>query len=501
VALQDLREWISLLEREGELVRVAAEVDPDLEITEIVDRTVKAGGPALLFERPKGASHPLLINQFGTERRMCLAFGVERLDDVGRKVGEVLEMQPPAGLMDKVRGLQKLKSIADSRPQTVRRGPVHEVVLRGDDVDLSLLPVQRCWPGDPAPFVTLPAVITRDPRDGGRNVGMYRMQVIDRHTTFMHWQIHKDGRADWLATDGRIPVAVALGLDPITAYSASAPLPKHIDEFMLAGFLRGSPVELVKGVTVDLEVPAHAEIVLEGYIEKDELGDEGPFGDHTGYYTAAEPFPVFRVTAMTMRRDAIYPSIVVGKPPQEDAWLGKATERIFLPAIRATVPEIVDYDLPVPAAFHNCCIVSIRKAFPGHAHKVMHAIWGLGMLSLTKCVIVVDEHVDVHDYEQVLFYAGANVDPARDVVLAEGPLDHLDHAPVRQFVGGKLGIDATAKLPEEGARPWPEEIAMSAEIRELVDRRWAEYGIASVPGAGNGGLGQTSRSLRQLLRR
>jgi len=280
--MQDLREWIALLEREGELVRVAAEVDPDLEITEIVDRTVKAGGPALLFERPKGASHSLLINQFGTERRMCLAFGVERLDDVARKVGDVLEMQPPSGLMDKVRGLQKLKSIADSRPHTVRRGPVHEVVLQGDDVDLSLLPVQRCWPGDPAPFVTLPAVITRDPRDGGRNVGMYRMQVIDRRTTFMHWQIHKDGRADWLATDGRIPVAVALGLDPITAYSASAPLPKHIDEFMLAGFLRGSPVELVKGVTVDLEVPAHAEIVLEGYIEKDELGDEGPFGDHTG---------------------------------------------------------------------------------------------------------------------------------------------------------------------------------------------------------------------------
>jgi 4-hydroxy-3-polyprenylbenzoate decarboxylase len=290
---KDLREWIALLEREGELVRVTAEVDPDLEITEIVDRTVKAGGPALLFENPKGAQHPLLINQFGTERRMCLAFGVERLDDVGRKVADVLEMQPPSGLMDKVRGLQKLKSIADSRPQTVRHGAVQEIVLQGDDIDLGLLPVQRCWPGDPAPFITLPAVITRDPRNGGRNVGMYRMQVIDRRTTFMHWQIHKDGRADWLATDGRIPIAVALGLDPVTAYSASAPLPKHIDEFMLAGFLRGEPVELVKGVTVDLEVPANAEIVLEGYIEKDELGIEGPFGDHTGYYTAPEPFPVF----------------------------------------------------------------------------------------------------------------------------------------------------------------------------------------------------------------
>jgi UbiD family decarboxylases len=279
---RDLRDWIALLEREGELVRVTAEVDPDLEITEIVDRAVKAGGPALLFENPKGSQHPLLINQFGTERRMCLAFGVESLDELGERVGGILEMQPPSGLMDKVRGLQKLKSIADSRARTVRSGPVQEVVLKGDDVDLGLLPVQRCWPGDPAPFITLPAVITRDPRSGARNVGMYRMQVIDRRTTFMHWQIHKDGRADWLATDGRIPVAVALGLDPITAYSASAPLPKHIDELMLAGFFRGESVELVKGVTVDLEVPANAEIVLEGYIEKDELGSEGPFGDHTG---------------------------------------------------------------------------------------------------------------------------------------------------------------------------------------------------------------------------
>jgi 4-hydroxy-3-polyprenylbenzoate decarboxylase len=485
VSVKDLREWIALLEREGELVRVAAEVDPDLEITEIVDRTVKAGGPALLFERPKGAKHPLLINQFGTERRMCLALGVDRLDDVATKLSDILEMQPPSGLIDKVRGLQKLKSIADSMPDTVRRGPVQEIVLRGDEVDLGVLPIQRCWPGDPAPFITLPAVITRDPGTGGRNVGMYRMQVIDSRTTFMHWQVHKDGRADWLAAGGQIEVAVALGLDPITAYSASAPLPKHIDEFMLAGFLRGDSVELVKGVTVDIEVPAHAEIVLEGVIEAGELGSEGPFGDHTGYYTAAEPFPIFHVTAMTMRRDAIYPSIVVGKPPQEDAWLGKATERIFLPAVRTSVPEIVDYDLPVAGAFHNCCIVSIRKAFPGHAAKVMHAVWGLGMLSLTKCVIVVDAHVDVHDYEQVMFYAGANVDPARDVVLSEGPLDHLDHAPERQFVGGKLGIDATAKWPEEGARPWPDEIEMSPEIRDLVDRRWEEYGIPLVPRTGD----------------
>jgi 4-hydroxy-3-polyprenylbenzoate decarboxylase len=472
----DLRDWIALLEREGELVRISAEVDPHLEVTEIVDRVVKAGGPALLFEHPK-SEHPLLINQFGTERRMCLAFGVDSLDDLGRRLGDVLEMQPPQGLAEKVRGLKKLKSIADSQPKSVRGGPAQEIVLTGDEVDLRRLPVQTCWPGDAGPFITLPAVITKDPRTGARNVGMYRLQVLDQRTTAMHWQIHKDGRADYLLADGKLQVAVALGLDPVTAYAASAPLPKHVDELMLAGFLRGEPVELVRGKTVDLEVPANAEIVLEGYLAKDELTEEGPFGDHTGYYTPPEPFPVFHVTAMTMRRDAIYPSIVVGKPPQEDAWLGKATERIFLPAIRMSVPEIVDYDLPVAGAFHNCCIVSIRKQFPGHARKVMFAIWGLGMLSLTKCVVVVDEHVDVHDYAEVLFYAGANVDPKRDVVLGEGPLDHLDHAPERQFVGGKLGIDATAKWPEEGARPWPDEIEMSPEVKELVTRRWDEYGL------------------------
>jgi 4-hydroxy-3-polyprenylbenzoate decarboxylase len=494
----DLRDWIGLLEREGELVRVSTEVDPHLEITEIVDRVVKAGGPALLFESPKGSSHPLLINQFGTERRMCLAFDAESLDEVGRRLGDVLEMQPPQGLAEKVRGLKKLKSIADSQPKTVRSGPAQEVVLTGDEVDLSTLPVQTCWPGDAAPFITLPAVITADPRTGGRNVGMYRMQVLDERSTAMHWQIHKDGRADYLLADGKLEVAVALGLDPVTAYAASAPLPKHVDELMLAGFLKGEPVELVRGKTVDLEVPANAEIVLEGYIAKDDLTVEGPFGDHTGYYSPAEPFPVFHVTAITKRRDAIYPSIVVGRPPAEDAWLGKATERIFLPAIRMSVPEIVDYDLPVAGAFHNCCIVAIRKSYPGHAQKVMHAIWGLGLLSLTKAVVVVDEWVDVHDYEEVFFRVGANVDPKRDVMLSEGPLDHLDHAPSLQFYGGKIGIDATHKGPDEGARPWPEEIVMSEEVRRLVDERWSEYGLGAPAPADPNGRG---RSLRQLLRR
>jgi 4-hydroxy-3-polyprenylbenzoate decarboxylase len=412
---------------------------------------------------------------------MCLAFGVERLDDVGRKLGDVLEMQPPQGLVEKVKGLAKLKSIADSRPKSVRSGPCQEVVLTADEVNLDLLPIQTCWPDDAGPFVTLPAVITRDPKTGTRNVGMYRMQKIDRRSTYMHWQIHKDGRMDYLAADGRLDVAVALGLDPITAYAASAPLPKHIDELMLAGFLRGDAVELVKGKTVDLEVPASAEIVLEGYVEAGDEGIEGPFGDHTGYYSPPEPFPVFHLTAMTMRRDAIYPSIVVGKPPAEDAWLGKATERIFLPAVRMSVPEIVDYDLPVSGAFHNCAIVSIRKTFPGQAQKIMHAIWGLGMLSLTKCVVVVDEWVDVHDYGEVFFRVTANVDPKRDVLLSEGPVDHLDHAPGTQFVGGKLGIDATHKLPEEGAREWPPEIEMSDEVKELVARRWREYGLPDLP--------------------
>jgi 4-hydroxy-3-polyprenylbenzoate decarboxylase len=494
VPAADLRSWIDELRRAGELVEIDAEVDPYLEITEVVDRTVKSGGPALLFKSPKGSEHPFLINQFGTEKRMAMAFGEPSLDAVGQKLGDVLEMQPPQGIVEKVKGLGKLKRLADSMPRSVRSGPAQEVVL---EPDLDLLPIQHCWPGDPAPFITLPAVITRDPRTGTRNVGMYRMQKVDSKTTFMHWQIHKDGAADWRGMGDRLDVAVALGCDPVTTYSASAPLPKHIDEFMLAGFLRGEAVELVPGKTVDLEVPANAEIVLEGYIEKGELGTEGPFGDHTGYYSPPEPFPVFHLTCMTMRRDAIYPSIVVGVPPAEDAWLGKATERIFLPAIRMTVPEIVDYDLPVAGAFHNCVIVSIRKAFPGHAKKVMHAVWGLGMLSLSKSVVVVDEFVDVHDYEQVFFHACANVDPGRDVVISEGPTDQLDHAAAMYCYGGKLGIDATHKWVIEGAREWPERIEMTAEVRDLVDRRWAEYGLAP-PEAQNGGI---SRVLRQTVRR
>ncbi len=497
MAFDDLRDWIGHLRREGELVEVTAEVDPHLEIAEITDRVTKAGGPALLFTNVRGSRMPLLINQFGTERRMCMAFGVESLDDLGKRVTEVLEMQPPEGLLDKVRALGRLKSLADSRPKPVSRGPCQEVVL--DPPSLESLPVMTCWPGDGGPFITLPAVITKEPRSGTRNVGMYRVQVFDATTTAMHWQIHKDAAADWRGMGERMDVAIVLGVDPVTAYTASAPLPKHIDELMLSGFLRGKPVELVRCKTVDLEVPARAEIVIEGYIARGELRDEGPFGDHTGYYTPEEPFPVVHVTAVTTRRDPIYPSIIVGVPPQEDAWLGKATERLFLPAVRMTMPEVVDYDLPVEGAFHNLCIVAIRKAYPGHARKVMHAIWGTGLLSLTKGIVVVDADVDVHDYGQVMWQVGANVDPARDVVLADGPLDHLDHAPSRQFHGGKLGIDATAKGPDEGyERGWPEAIRMTDEVRERVTSRWAEYGIA-VPGASPGDGSQT-RKMRRFAR-
>jgi len=476
--MKDLRAWIELLRAEGELAEVTAEVDPHLEITEIADRTMKAGGPALLFRNVGGSSMPVLINQFGTERRMCLALGVGSLEEVRERVAGVFELlQPPKGLgavLDAATtGFRTLK---DSKPRIVSDAPCQEVVMAEPDLDA--LPIMTCWPGDGGPYITLPSVFTKDPQTGGRNVGMYRLQQHSRTTLGLHWQIHKDAAADWREGAGRMEVAVALGTDPVTAYAGSMPLPKHIDELAVAGVLRNERVDLVRCKTVDLEVPANAEIVIEGYAERGELQPEGPFGDHTGYYTPLEPFPVLHVTAITHRRDPIYPSIVVGVPPSEDVWLGKATERIFLPAVQMTLPEVVDYDLPFAGVFHNCCIVAIRKRFPGHARKVMHAICGTGLLSLTKAVVVVDEWVDVHDYGQVVWQLGANVDPARDVVLSTGPLDQLDHAPNLVAMGGKIGFDATRTWPEEGyPRTWPEVARMTDEVARRVDERWAELGI------------------------
>jgi 4-hydroxy-3-polyprenylbenzoate decarboxylase len=476
--MKDLRDWIELLRREGELAEITAEVDPHLEITEIADRTMKAGGPALLFRNVKGSSLPVLINQFGTERRMCLALGVSSLEEVRERVAGVFELlQPPKGLSAVLDAAATgLRTLKDSKPRIVGSGVCQEVVVT--DPDLDLLPIMQCWPDDGGPYITLPSVITRDPVTGGRNVGMYRLQKHSSTTLGLHWQIHKDAAADWREGAGRMEVAIALGTDPITTYAGSMPLPKHIDEFAVAGVLRNDSVDLVRCKTVDLEVPANAEIVIEGYAERGVLAPEGPFGDHTGNYTPTEPFPLLHVTCITHRRDPIYPSIVVGVPPSEDVWLGKATERIFLPAVQMTVPEIVDYDLPFAGAFHNCCIVSIRKRFPGHAKKVMHAIWGTGLLSLTKAVVVVDEWVDVHDYEQVVWQLGANVDPARDVLVSHGPLDQLDHAPNLASIGGKMGFDATRTWPEEGyPREWPEVARMSEDVRQKVDARWSELGI------------------------
>ncbi|MFM7552307.1 MAG: menaquinone biosynthesis decarboxylase [Actinomycetota bacterium] len=473
---RDLRDWIDMLRRAGELVEVTQEVDPHLEITEIADRAMKGGGPALLFTNVKGSRVPVLINQFGTERRMLMALGADSLDAIGDEIADLLELRPPDGLADKVRKLGQLKSVADARPKVVRSAPCQEVVW--PEPSLDLLPVLTCWPDDGGPYVTLANVITKDPVTGGRNVGMYRLQKHSATELGLHWQIHKDAAHDWTEGAGRMEVAIALGTDPTTTYCGSMPLPKHVDEYMVAGWLRDAPVEVVPAKTIDVEVPANAEIVIEGYCERGELRPEGPFGDHTGYYTPVDDFPVMHITAITSRRDPIYPTIVVGPPPCEDLWLAKATERIFLPAVRMTLPEVVDYDLPAAGTFHNCAIVSIKKRFPGHAQKVMNAIWGTGLLSLTKAVIVVDDWVDVHDYTEVVWQMGANIDPAHDILMSYGPLDQLDHAARLKAIGGKIGFDATAKWEGEGyTRGWPEVNRIPDDVKAAVDARWAELGI------------------------
>ncbi len=480
--MRDLREWIRVLRDSGELVEVDAEVDPYLEITEISDRVMKAGGPAVLFRNVRGSALPVLINQFGSERRMARGLGGEDLDQIAARIAHIAEMQPPQGLMDKVKALGTLKDLASLGTKSVRSGPCQEVVLRGDEVDLDLLPILTCWPGDGGPFVTLPLVFSHDPHTGSRNCGMYRVQKVDRNTCIMHWQVHKDGRRHLLNSDGRVPVAVAIGTDPAVTYSATAPLPPALDEMMFAGFLRGERVEMVQAVSQDIEVPAHAEVVLEGYVDATDIRDEGPFGDHTGFYTPVDRYPAFHVTALTMRRDAIYSTTIVGMPPMEDYWLGKATERLFLPLIRMTLPDLVDMNLPLEGIFHNCAIVSVRKRYPGHAKTLINAVWGLGLLSLSRCVIVVDADIDVHDVSQVAFRAFSNVDAKRDVLIVDGPVDALDHAAPHFAYGAKIGFDATAKWVGEGeVRPWPDEIRMSDEVRERVSDRWAEFGIPVPP--------------------
>jgi 4-hydroxy-3-polyprenylbenzoate decarboxylase len=482
VAYADLRDFLARLDKAGELRHDAAKVDPYLEVTEIVQRVTRAQGPALLFDDVLGSAMPLAINVFGTQRRMAMALGVDSLDDIGARIGDLIKPQLPHGFAGMRESVGKLLSLKSVPPKKVRTAPCQEVVRTGDEVDLYALPALHTWPLDGGAFLNLGLTNTRHPVEGTRNVGLYRLQRHDRRTVGMHWQIHKDSNAHHAVAERRgerLPVAIAFGCDPAVTYAASAPLP-GIDEYLFAGFLRGERVELVDCKTVPLQVPANAQIVLEGWLEPGHRLPEGPFGDHTGFYTPVEPFPALTVDCMTMQRDPVFQTIVVGRPPQEDAWLGKATERIFLPLIRMTVPEVVDYDLPVEGVFHNCAIVSIDKRYPKQAQKVMNAIWGAGLLSLTKLVVVVDADCDVHDYSEVAWRAFGNVDYAHDLLLTEGPVDHLDHAAYQQFFGGKAGIDATRKLPTEGYTRdggWPPEIVQDAAIVERVTTRWHEYGL------------------------
>ncbi|MGB9823236.1 menaquinone biosynthesis decarboxylase [Thermodesulfovibrio sp.] len=481
MAYNDLREFLNLLEKKGLLHRVSVEVDPVLEIAEITDRMCKSpsGGKALFFEKVKGSEIPVVTNIFGSFERMRLALEVENLDDIGKRIEKLIHQTPPKTLKDKIKTVFELIEIRKYLPKRVNKAACQEVI--NHNPDLTKLPILKTWPKDGGRFITFPMVFTRDPETGKQNCGMYRMQVYDEKTTGMHWHIHKDAATHfrkYKELGKTMPVAVAIGSDPAVIYSSTAPLPYGIDEMVFAGFLRQSPVEMVKCVTSDIEVPANSEIVLEGYVEPDELRDEGPFGDHTGFYSPVDKFPVFHVTCITHRKNPIYPATVVGKPPMEDCYMGKATERIFLPLLRIQFPEIIDMNLPMEGVFHNAAIVSIKKQYPGHGKKIIHGLWGMGQMMFSKLIIVVDEDVNVQDLSTTAWKVLNNVDWQRDVIISQGPVDELDHASSMPRFGGKMGIDATRKTREEGMmRDWPEEITQAEEIKELVTKRWHEYGF------------------------
>ena len=481
---KDLREFIAFLDRKGELRRIKTPVSCELEITEVVDRTVKSGGPALLFENVEGYDIPVVINLFGTHQRAAWALGVDHVDELTDRVRKLLSLAqgPPEGMRGKLKAVADLAGVARSQPKRVKRAPCQEVVLVGEDLDVNMLPALKCWPMDAGRYITLPLVITRDPESGRRNVGIYRMQIYDSHTTGMHWQTHKVGAQHYRQGEvqrlERLEVAAALGGDPTTIWTGALPIPPDMDEIGVSGIIRQSPVEMVRCKTVNLEVPAHAEFILEGYVIPGELRPEGPFGDHTGYYSPAEDYPVFHITAITHRRNPIYPTTMVGRPPTEDYFMGTAGVKLMLPALQLTLPEVVDINMPAEGVFFNLVIVSIKKDYPGHARKVMYALWGLGLLMLSKTIIVVDHFVDVHNLSEVAWRVTNNIDPASDITFADGPIDDLDHAtPVPKY-GSKMGIDATAKGPMDGrSREWPPDIVMSEEIKQLVDGKWNEYGI------------------------
>ncbi|WP_456434573.1 menaquinone biosynthesis decarboxylase [Thermosulfuriphilus sp.] len=476
MAYKDLNHFIERLEEEGELLRIKDPISPKLEITEITDRVSKALGPALLFENVSGYEYPVLTNAFGSERRMCLALGVESLEALAEEIATFIEVEAPDSIIKKLKLVPKIKRLAGAFPRIVKKAPCQEIVLRGEEVDLGRLPVLHCWPEDGGPFITLPVVITKHPETGKRNVGMYRLQVFDKQTTGMHWHTHKGGAQHYRLAEARgerLPVAVAIGPDPAVTYAATAPLPDDLDELIFAGFLRGEPVELVKCQTIDLEVPANSQFVLEGYVEPGERRLEGPFGDHTGYYSLPDYYPVFHVTCMTMRKRAIYPATIVGRPPQEDCYMAKATERLFLPLIKRTLPEVVDLNLPIEGVFHNLAFVSIDKRYPGHARKVACALWGLGQMMFTKIIVVFDKEVNVQDLSECLWRMTNNIDPRRDIFFVDGPVDALDHAAPYLHYGSKMAVDATRKWPEEGfLRDWPPVIEMDEAIKRKVEPIW-----------------------------
>ena len=485
MAYADLREFVKRLEKEGELKRIRAEVDPVLEIAEVTQRVARDAkraansvGPALLFEKPKGSRYPLLINAFGSVRRTALAFEVEKLDEVAERIQGFLKMETPQGFFDKVKMLPKLAELGSFFPKSVNSGASKEVIQKGSDVNLFDFPILKCWPQDGGRFITFPLVFTRNPETGKRNVGMYRMQVYDERTTGMHWQTQKHGaehfrRARAQNPEGRIPVSVVIGADPATALAGMLPIPPDLDEMMFAGFLRRASVDMVACETNDLEVPANAEIVLEGYVNLNEMRTEGPFGDHTGFYSLAGEYPVFHVECVTRRKEPIYLTTVVGPPPQEDFYLGYAVARMFLPVMKMQYPEIVDVALPAEGIFHNLMIVAIRKSYPGHARKIMNAIWSLGQAMFTKVIVVVDHDVNIHNYREVVWKTLCALDPERDVQFSLGPVDTLDHAARLQDFGSKMGVDATRKWASEGfPRPWPDEILMDEATKKRVEALW-----------------------------
>jgi len=470
MVFDNLKDYILPLESMGELKRIRSQVSPELEISAITQEVAKRKGPALLFEKPKGYDIPVLTNLFGSEKRVGYIFGIQDINKIGEEVEDLFAQLTPKGFIEKLRIAKKLLNLRHIIPKVIKDPPCQEKILQ--DVDLYKLPILKCWEKDAGPFITAPLVVTKDPVTRVRNLGMYRMQVMGQDKTGMHWHMHKGGAMHLKkAKENKsiLDVAVAIGADPITCYCATAPLLEGMDEFMLAGFLRRSPVPLAKCITCDLEVPAHSQIVLEGFVDPNETETEGPFGDHTGFYSPPEPYPVFHVRLITMRKDPIYHAIVVGDPSMEDTFLGKLTERLFLPIIRKQIPEIVDMNLPGQGVFHNICFLSIDKRYPGHAFKVMHSIWGMGQLMFTKMIMVFDKDVDVQNLDEVLFHLGANVDPARDVLITKGPLDALDHAPDQMGYGGKLGIDCTRKLLGEGIRrPWPERVGIPPWVLEKI---------------------------------